>query len=315
MRLRRSTYVSGLLWLVGTYAGAEDYVLFRATAEIDRMWSSDPDPAYDHTVTQLKAGDRITFSNGKTFEIDGLLGQGNTSLILGVKGNPPQALRIPQGISWFARSNDSQGRRLVLTGAVGNPSLYGEPYSRDFYHLRSFVDFMIEGYPELIAHGVDTVEIYDSLPGEYVLVERLPPTSLPLRPFLMQREGDAHFEERAQKLVTFARKTADFSSIGDFNDSQLLYNPERRRWVLADWTQKHIAVDFRQGKIFDSIFKQLKVLPPDRTHLHQRQIKHLELDINKTIAEARREHAQEWFRSTAKSCLSRLLFGASGPIP
>lgn len=306
MRLRR---LSTALWLlVACRALARNLVLFTPTTQSDTTWLSDPDPAYNDLVPKLGPGDHIMFSNGKAFEIESKLGEGNTSYIFSVKGNPPRALRIPKSMSWFPRFMDTKGRRTLLIDGIGNPTLQKKwELAQDYNHMRTFIDVMMNGHRDLKEHGVEIVEVYDALPGEYLLVEQLPHDSFPLRSFLMQSEADEHFAELSQKLVAFARKTASFAIIGDFNDSQLLYDPEKKRWVLADWTDKHVPAAMTREKVFDEVFRRTEDRKlPKQTPVHREEIRQLELNINKAIVEARMAHSKEWFRAAAKNCFGRL---------
>lgn len=215
---------------------------------------------YNRIIHSLKKNDILTFSNGKSFQIKRILGHGNTTLILEtVQG---QALRIPLRKGTFRR-----------------------------YSYTRYIDAFYEGY-ERIKDSVRVTKVYDYLPGEYLLVEKVD-SQFSLLDFL---EGHTSVSSDHKKriivlLFKWAQTTKDFVTIGDFGEEQLVFNG--KEWVLVDISGKGETVEEQKKSknftIDKNIFKIANqyILPEDSSQFSTEELNEIYHSLEAAIIEAR----------------------------
>jgi hypothetical protein len=163
---------------------------------------------YGPLAAKIEAGDTLVFSDGKEFEIAGILGHGNVTMVLGLADG--RVLRVPIG--------------------------------RGFHRSRGYPEYIssfLLAYPELAEAGVPVVKVYEheSREGEYALVEKLE-IAFTLED-LIKPQSTIMGEQRdraVEGLIEFARKTWAFSEIGDFRAEQIAWVKDRG-WVLFDFME------------------------------------------------------------------------------
>lgn len=178
----------------------ERYVLFEN--EGDR-WV--PRPLYDYYIDKLKPGDTLVFPEGKEFVVEELLGNGQTTKVLAVRGHPGKAMRIP-----------------LLT-------MYFELHYNTAY-----------GHKMLVDRGLSVVGLHEWERGQYLFVDRLPPNTRNFAQFVLSADiPPLERQKMRQAFLDFIREAASFRDIGDFGPGQIKYDPASERWILHDWDMQH----------------------------------------------------------------------------
>jgi hypothetical protein len=173
-----------------------------------------PASRYEAVLRNLKRGDTLEFSDGQHLTVGKKLGEGNTTLIFGIKGEPNRALRLAK--------NDGRYDKIPT---------------------RSFLNFFANGHRMLKKLGVPTVRIYgpESKPSdnlEYVIVERLPKGTL----FMDELARNPEKIDR-KAFRRFFRRTAVLAFLSDFHAGQIAQLPSGE-FTLYDWSdpaQNHSA--------------------------------------------------------------------------
>lgn len=193
---------------------AEDYELFNSGIQ---------NPSYNEIVEKLHPGDRISFSNGKWFSILDMKKHGNTTLILQI--SEVLAIRIPLKLGKFASQ-----------------------FSGDSIDFRSYINMFYRGNRNLVRLGVATVKVFDYLPGEYVVVNKLD-IQFTFEDFIYGKI----FLNQDQKMrlldsfYNWVESTGTVTYIGDFNESQVGFDLKSQSWILFDNTDVvHSVGSFRR---------------------------------------------------------------------
>lgn len=162
----------------------------------------------------LKANEKIFLKN-KEVTFKGILGSGNTTIIL--------------------RVVDSNNEELALRLPYGNPEKNFRKYDG-----QRFINYTYEGYKDLLEANLPIPKIYSYYKNSYLLVD-LVDHDFDLRSFLARNDSySSDVKEKASKaLINFARETAIFESIGDFHLQQVVYSSLKNKWFLLDWTDNH----------------------------------------------------------------------------
>ena len=169
--------------------------------------------AYDQAVKALKAGDVVTFPGGKKFKLGEKLGEGKTTQIFAIEGDPHSVLRIPS---------------------------FSGPAEGAEFHIQEYLAVTAHAYPKLKAAGVPVPELKEYVEDQFIVMERVGKNGMVgLDQFLSATPPLPGSEEMAKKLVEFGRQTAVFTHLGDFHEGQLGYDLERKQWVLYDWGDLH----------------------------------------------------------------------------
>ncbi|EQC47896.1 hypothetical protein M900_A0039 [Bacteriovorax sp. Seq25_V] len=146
----------------------------------------------------------------------GILGSGNTTMIVKVYDQSLEkevALRLPHG-NQAKNYNISDGKR--------------------------FINYTAEGFKELEDFKLPIPKIYEYQKNSYLLVDLID-HDLDLKTFLARND---HYSEQEKSkmvnsLISFAKETALFESIGDFHLQQVVYSKSNDKWTLLDWSSRH----------------------------------------------------------------------------
>lgn len=193
-------------------AFAAHYELFTIQHNI-----SVPHYHYNDVIRKLKSGDTIEFSDHKIFEIGSRLDvlmskveMGFRTCIFEIKGMPDRVIRIPIDEQINYRFGITQTRL---------------------------------GFKELEYLGPNVVKYFGGVDNEYALVEKLPAKRYTFLEFIRNESIAKPLQKKMlRSLLDFAKKTAIFTEIGDFNITQFTYDIENNRWVLFDWVNQHIKL-------------------------------------------------------------------------
>ncbi len=169
------TYLVFSTCLFSQVAFAEHYALFQAPGVESENYAA--------LSEKIQAGDSVSFSNGKTFEILAVLGSGQTTRVFDIgKG---LALRVPK-----------------------------HEYSR-------FINATLDGYQRLHENGIPTPEVHldQSLRSEYVLVQKVS-VDTTLDVIIKKRMLQGELKE---KLIAFLASTFRLREIGDFKWDQIAW--------------------------------------------------------------------------------------------
>lgn len=173
---------------------------FSASAKEIILFNDHEEAASNYNLLRksIEPGDTLVFSKNISFKVNTLLGCGKVTCIYELTDYPNQALRIPKATS-------------VFTFNLFNT-----------FYFENFIDFFTEGKKQLDEYRIPSVQIYENQRLQFVRIEKIDPiTDLTLflhDPFSFSIEERFKMES---DLIDFARKTSLFSSIGDFNSSQL----------------------------------------------------------------------------------------------
>lgn len=233
---------------------------------------------YYQAHSETRRGDRFIFSDGQSYEIDRLLGCGQTTCIYGLLGSPDKAIRIPKYYGLLKRTRE------------------------DTAHTRDFINAFIRGKKELSYYKVPSVEIYGGNENEYIIVERIH-SMTDLHQFLMNPFSFTNLDriQMENDLIQFAKATAQFKNIGDFHSRQLHY-VRGRGWLLLDWTEHHELnrpgdLNLKSENTFDAVFyendeiieKMTKLFP----HSDEQWLRQLAKQIKNIIITERRSMASK----------------------
>ncbi len=195
-------------------AAAERFILFdERGAQVE---------TYDAIVQRLRNGDRVVFSDGVEYSILGVLGNGNTTKILKIEGG--KALRIPL----------KSGRFINEMGQEG-------PLYRDFIN-----EFEM-GWRSANANGVKIIHFYpyEYRAGERAVVDAID-VAFTLEDFLWKRNtlnlDTVSIEAVTKEVVEWFSSTFKYTYLGDFNESQVLFDLRTRKFILGDITGHNVDV-------------------------------------------------------------------------
>lgn len=172
---------------------------------------------YKTVVANLREGNEISFSNGKSFTIAKVIKKhGADTILLLTDGT---VLRIQSKL--------------------------------DAETVNSFID----GYKTLKDAGIPVPTIKESLRDEYVRVEYIQVEML-FADFLKRMDSfpAAKVENMKEKFKEFVAKFKDFNEVADFSAWQIAYSPDRG-WVLLDWRKRHDKGNDRNP--FENVFSGL----------------------------------------------------------
>lgn len=261
--------------------GAE-YELFRRRAPIDN---------YPQVIDSLQTDDILKFDGEHRFRFLKLLGSGNSTTVLLVEplvrreGDPAQmALRIPRG----------EGKHPVIELS------YSEVLNK-----------FIAAYPILMRNGVVVPQMYHSVRGEFAAMEVIGEGPL-LRDFfrtvnhaerskIVRVQESVYVTQKKDALKFFARSTARLRKIWDFNDQQIIYEENRRRWVLLDWldaSPHRWYLPWQGNTVFDFFIRDNF---PDPAFITQ-PLKALFAELNQEIKDERQKQ-QNSFMTYVLHCL------------
>jgi hypothetical protein len=171
---------------------------------------------YNSLVDRIQEGNSLRFSNGRVWQVERVLGRGESSFV-------------------FA----SQGRAVRISRFAG---LYDH---RDSY--KDLLNEILDGNAVLRRRLVPVIEVFpeESLRGEYVVQEELLPPPGMTRIFSLEEflDGTVNLSRRSLKtvndrLVDFAVRCSGFRRFGDQSPKQILYTSTG--WRLADYRKNHI---------------------------------------------------------------------------
>lgn len=208
-----------------------------------------PNADYNNIVARLKKQDVLSFSNGEKFSMDSILGNGNTTLILGgaFLDNPKKkvALRIPlfQGYFDVLRKVDYQERRKFLA-RNDIKSLKKQNYLLKARSSLSYSDYLNstmmthKSFEEL---GAPILPVIRKRKNEYIatsILQGKPTTGeiLTLNEFMKKfTQLQKSTPEATAALKTLTKKLARVNNIGDFSLRQIAYDFKTNEWFLIDW--------------------------------------------------------------------------------
>ena len=177
-------------------------------------------------LKELQPGDVTSFeylSDGKTkegtlrqrvsFRVGRLLGEGNTTRIYELPDHPDLVLRIPSG--WKRR--------------VG---LHQTP-------IPEFINLMKKGEAALVDGGVLVTRISGYQESLFLVVEKI--RGITFEQFVDEphRLPPEIREKMYADLDRLAQGLAGFDIVADFRANQLMFDLQKRAWVLVDWTYPH----------------------------------------------------------------------------
>lgn len=222
---------------------AEEYRLFSVTGEAHAE--------YNNILPLLKQDDVLVFSGGEKFKLQGILGHGNTTLVLkGVFEGDVQnsvALRVPLFQGYFGLYNnldfERRGSDLQSYKGIARKRIQQQDAALKTRTSRTYTDFlnsMLNTQKEFESLGAPVLPIIKGRANEYAAVPVIPadPVTgriLSLDKFLSEPALKSRFPEARQKLDELSRSLARVSDIGDFGLRQILYDFEGKRWILNDW--------------------------------------------------------------------------------
>lgn len=205
-----------LLWSFGALFAAEVELFDSQGIQVSN---------YKTLLSELKKDDVLVFDDSKIkFRFEITLGEGNTTKILKVYRvgdikNEAIALRVPLDIGLFSKTEHTyteyikefgQGVRSLENSGIRIPKVY-HSYKDQFVALELI-------RPEFDLHSYLTDSDFNRL------IENLPAHTL---------------QEAEEALYKFARTTSSYKTIGDFHSKQLVYDANKKEWVLLDFTSTH----------------------------------------------------------------------------
>lgn len=189
-------------------------------------WSADlhlfqDDQNYNDNFSQsifsgdLQVGEKI-FLRDRSVTYKGILGSGNTTLILKVYDNEigrELALRLPHG--------NQEKNYNILDG-------------------KRFINYTYDGFNELNESKLPIPKIHSYEKSSYLLVDLIE-NDFNLKEFLTTIETieDSQRKQIENSLISFAKKSFLYQSIGDFHLEQLVYSNSKSQWYLLDWSSGH----------------------------------------------------------------------------
>jgi hypothetical protein len=180
-------------------------------------------PNYSQEVASLAFGDKLTFSNGREFTIDRLLGKGGTSLIYLAKNQNGKAVAL----------RVANGFRLMK-------SSFG--YSFQPIPESEYIAAYINGYSVYKAGGVPLPEIkVDLSNSEYVEGEVIDVKfnlAQALNLDFPMEHPDMRGRSLGRPLDDFAAHLGQFAKIGDFKIDAIVFDGSK--WILLDWTDSFV---------------------------------------------------------------------------
>jgi hypothetical protein len=182
--------------------------------------------------TEIHDGDILKFNDGKTYQVISYVGEGRVNIVFKVR-MVPAAQGIPEP--------------LVIKLPKIIELKPGEKTPRE--QITSF----IEGYSPLKEAGVPIPTQFGSLPGQYVASEFIENDfdghTFFVHPELLEKQYSPQVvQEAEQAMIEFARTTIRFRSIGDFLPGQMVYNIQKKKWILIDWFNAHEISKTRLNK-------------------------------------------------------------------
>lgn len=163
----------------------------------------------DYTRLNFESGaelpvDILRVDDDTVFKVQRFLGAGNTTKIFSVtkeNGTDEYALRLPKSDPHYIYSTNQL-------------------------------------YPVLEMYNIPIPKRYTGVESKYILSEVVD-ISFDLEEFfskVITSENQKIIDEAKNALLNFAKKTAMFSDLGDFNGTQVVYSEKNKEWVLLDWT-------------------------------------------------------------------------------
>jgi hypothetical protein len=207
--VKRRLYFINLLWIL--------LFLFPSLGFSDSIYLTDEHgqhaSGYNDLIKQenFKDGDKVYVAPDKYFIYKKYLGEGSTTRVLQVldpRDGKEYALRLPKKSHKFTL-NESQ--------------MYLNKY--------------FSGYKNLKKNNVTTPKIIDHKKNTFILVESVE-HDFQLTKFLVKPGGIPSnvLKEAEEALYRFAEEIAGFKKIDDFHTEQLVYNQNKKKWILLDWS-------------------------------------------------------------------------------
>ncbi len=216
------------------------FFLSVATAKEVALYSVDGStvPGYLEKLDTLEPGDDVVFSDGTRLKVGKRLGNGNLTTVFDLVDHPESVIRLP--------SNGANPQRFTLEDA------------------RTGISSFAKGERALAEFGIAHANAKSGLDRQFLVVRKIPDGHSSLTDFLKLPAAKVSREQRSA-LVDFFRSVSGFAQIGDFHGEQLRYVPQRKKWVLIDWTSNHRSaydLDYKEGNVIavngqvgDAIFK------------------------------------------------------------
>lgn len=175
-------------------------------AETFTLFSAKNTPVenYNEIVRKLQKGDEIRFSDGVTHKLGRLLGSGNTTYVFELSNRPTEVIRVPK-----------IKEELRYIQATQN------------------------GYAELVRRQVPIVTIHNPGSLEYIIVDKLGSNTKDFDDLVANKVTPLQKKEMIQGLKDFAKRTAAFAYIGDLRPDQMVYDFDKKAWIVFDWTSAH----------------------------------------------------------------------------
>ena len=193
---------------------------------------------YDALIREenLRPGDRIYLNSEKYFTYVKNLGEGNLTQVLEVTSEG---------------SDTSYALRL--------------PYRSGFAHLaesEEAINEFIYGYYTLKEQNISIPNIIESKEFQYVLVDKIE-DSFNLHSFLFNEASTSlsanQLKEAEKALVEFIKEIAPFESISDAHGKQIVYDIDKKKWILIDWRKRSFLARPEQTYLAISLENTFKV--------------------------------------------------------
>ncbi|WP_372655389.1 hypothetical protein [Halobacteriovorax sp.] len=165
------------------------------------------------------------------------------------------------GETFFQLSEDLEVKVNRFLGAGNTTNIYsviniekGIEYAlrlpkNDFHYIYSTNQL----YPILEHYNVAIPKRFTPIDSNFILTEVID-ISFDMTTFfedIVDGSDKTIALEAKEALFQFAKSTAMFESIGDFNGSQLVYSKEKKMWILLDWMNSYELFNpFRRQYLF-----------------------------------------------------------------
>lgn len=202
-------------------------------------YSPDMISSYAKKIASLRAGDVITFPNGKSFRVGKYLGRGALTHVYAIAGRNDVVLRLPMPSDGELSVSVDRYRRGMKAYEIGyqqlkkeNPDnfqmveiLEGGENSNYNYFLVSRVDGHLEGHEYLEGNFKKVKEEIRNLPAD---IHEIMKSNFPLK---------------LKKLLIASLKLSDLEEgvegILDYyvlmNTRQFIYSESQKEWIASDW--------------------------------------------------------------------------------
>lgn len=199
---------------------------------------------YGQVIATIRPGDIVKFENGASFTIHKKLGEGKASAIYSIRERPHQILRL----------------------------------ALDYFRLIG-IEATLEGYEELKDSNIRLVKIDPSSNNRYILAERISSDYITLAEmflgfdpervaeqarsgsqnnYLPRRLNPKIKDEMLEAFWEFVKSVAPFQSIADLHERNVVYDRNKKAWVLIDWANWNYRItDRSHAYLVDATVNQL----------------------------------------------------------